>query len=97
MSGKAIPLCAWTHIAYVIEGKTASLYLNGTLDSSRPTVGTPLYNNGTLSIGQEGSFAGPRSLLRRFQYRPHPISAAEVAEEYAGLGYGPAPPLANGL
>lgn len=49
-------------------------------------MGTPLYNNGTLTIGSEGSFAGPRALLQRVQYRPHSISADEVAEEYAAAG-----------
>ncbi len=83
ISRTSIPLCAWTHIAYVIEGNKAKLYINGSIDSSRQTMGTPLYNNGTLTIGSEGKFAGPRALLQRVQYRPHSISADEVAEEHA--------------
>ena len=49
-------------------------------------MGTPLYNNGTLTIGSEGTFKGPRALLQRVQYRPHSISADEVAEEHAAAG-----------
>lgn len=92
ISRTSLPLCAWTHVAFVIEDKTATLYLNGTADSSRETMGTPLYNNGTLTIGKEGSFAGPRSLLQRVQYRSHAISAEEVAEEYSASSGGDGAP-----
>ena len=91
VSEASLPLCEWTHVAFSIEGRTATLFINGTLDSTRETAGAPLYNNGSLAIGKEGSFDGPRSLVRRVQFRPSPLSAADVAAEYAEQrGEGPA-------
>eukprot|EP01051_Picozoa_sp_SAG22_P011221 SAG22_NODE_1061_length_5763_cov_3.607345_3_plen_745_part_00 len=53
------------------------------LDSVRKSNGKPVWNNGTLSLGGQGKFSGPRSLIQRVRWFNHPLSPLDVAAEHA--------------
>lgn len=64
-------------------GHVAKLWLNGSLDTQRNTDGAPLFNNGTLIVGREGSLYAPRSWIHQIIVRASPFTDAEVAQAYA--------------
>jgi hypothetical protein len=58
-------------------------YLNGTVDSTRTTDGAPIFNNGTLVVGKEGSFDGPRSFVHAVTIIHKRLTPELVATEFA--------------
>lgn len=50
-SRSAIPLNTWTHIAYVKEGQSLKLYINGVVDQQTSLNGVSISNNGNLYFG----------------------------------------------
>merc|ERR1712028_101978 len=57
-----LKLKRWTHVAYMYEGKLLSLFINGVKDSEVILKGTPLANNGTISIGKDTRMMADGSL-----------------------------------
>jgi len=57
-SASTVELNAWTHVAYVKEGKSLKLYLNGKLDAEVALAGTVVANTGSLYLGKDPWYGG---------------------------------------
>ncbi len=79
-SSSQIPLEEWTHVAYVKNGSTLSLYLNGVLDSSISLAGQTAGNNGPLYLGDSPWHNPTACKIDDFKIFSRPISLAEILD-----------------
>jgi hypothetical protein len=92
-SSATIPLNTWTHLAYVKEGNTLHLYIDGALDSSATLSGDTVANDGHLRIGMNynGGNPGTASNIDEFKIFDQALSATDVQSivnnEEAGTHY----------
>lgn len=86
ISSGTVPVGKWTNVATTFDGTKLSLYLNGTLDSTKPCPPIPLYSQlGDLLIGAaiaQGIPSGATTLqgfIREVDVWSRALSAAEIA------------------
>merc|ERR1712072_683304 len=77
-SATKLKLKRWTHIAYVCEGKLLQLFINGVKDSEVILKGTPVSNNGTISIGKDAHHAGTKCFIDTFKWYSRALDDKEV-------------------
>jgi len=73
-----LKLKRWTHVAYMYEGKLLSLFINGVKDSEVILKGTPLANNGTISIGKDTHHAGTKCFMDDFKWYSRALDDKDI-------------------
>ena len=76
----AIPLNEWTHIAYVKEGQSLKLYINGEVDREITLAGTSISNNGNLYFGDTPWYAPALSSMDDIRLYGYALGESELAE-----------------
>ena len=85
-SQSEIPINEWTHIAYIKEGQSLKLYLNGTLDQEIVLSGTTQANTGPLSIGHTRYYPkAPVSNYDDIRLYGYALSEGEIAALFSDL------------
>ncbi|UCH89585.1 MAG: hypothetical protein JSV49_02755 [Thermoplasmata archaeon] len=77
-----LQLNSWTHVAYVKDGNTLSLYLNGKLDTKYTLVGSVVNNSGPLYIGKDMWYNGVNSHIDELCLYNRPIYEDEIKLHY---------------
>jgi len=99
ISQALLPLCKWTHIAFVINGPVLSLFINGALDKLQRVNGNVVFNDGPLQWGAMGTHKGPAamytnvSILSRVPSDAELRQMAQATAEMRPLGDGLCPAL----
>ncbi len=74
----------WHHVAMLYDGKSAKLYMDGTLDASVAASGTIVHSTGTLIFGQSLDFPYFNGALDEIRWYSRALSDAEIAQLAAG-------------
>ncbi len=92
-SSTPIEVGQWTHVAYVKEGNTLKLYLNGQLDAMDVLQGDTVSNDGPIYLGNSPWYNAVDTQLDDFRIYNQAISSDEVRvlAGAAGNGYTAAP------
>ena len=69
-----------THIAFVLEGRTQRIYVNGILDAESTTEGDVIFNDGPFMIGKDLWHDGIEGTLQEFQVFPRSLKEGEIME-----------------
>ena len=95
-SNSALELNAWTHIAYVKQGKSLKLYINGQLDEEAALTGDSIGFEAPLFIGGDPIYNSPNSLFDDIRVYDRALSPDAVIA-LAGIDPFPANPVVNAL
>ncbi|MEM6633671.1 MAG: discoidin domain-containing protein, partial [Bacteroidota bacterium] len=79
-SQSELPLNEWTHIAYVKEGQSLRLYLNGVVDHQVALRGTTLSNVGNLYFGDTPWYVPAQGMMDDIRLYGYAISPDEISD-----------------
>ncbi|MEM6632597.1 MAG: PA14 domain-containing protein, partial [Bacteroidota bacterium] len=75
-----LPVNQWSHIAYVKEGQSLKLYINGVVDHETTLAGSTISNNGNLYFGDTPWYPAAVSMMDDIRLYGYPISPSEIAD-----------------
>gem|GEM_PF-5779111 len=76
---KPVPVGSWTHIAYVKQGSTLRIYINGVSAGSAGLPGPVVANNGPIYIGHNLIHNNSKAAFDDFRIYKVALNAAEIA------------------
>jgi Concanavalin A-like lectin/glucanases superfamily len=82
VSSTTLALNTWYYVVATYDGTTASLYINGQLDSAHPAVATPAPIDGPVSIGRRFDGFFNNAVLEEIAIYPTALSADRVATHW---------------
>jgi hypothetical protein len=88
-SNTFVPLRRWTHLAACAEGRNLRLFINGILDAENTTIGTPVFNQGPIHLGNDPwrPDGGVASYVDELRYYTRSLTTDEIqAQVHAALG-----------
>jgi hypothetical protein len=86
VSTKRLEAGTWYHVVATYDGAIASLYINGTLDSSGPAPASQLSSVGPWSIGRRADGFFSDAVIDEVALYPVALSADQVSAHWHAAG-----------